>query len=148
MEDDGPGKRERERPAADLLADAKTAGIRERTLNRAKSALGVKSRLSYEYEYGKRSWLWSLPDPSDSELPPLEPYQVIACLMDDYGLTAADLARLTGFAEATIKDFVSGQKKMSDAQYALLEGAFDESGEESSPGDGMAARSGRTDAMS
>jgi AAA domain len=64
-----------ERPAAELLEEALALGISERTLDRAKAALYVRSRVSNKG--GKRVWKWSLPSGSEfedlpdlSELPP------------------------------------------------------------------------------
>jgi hypothetical protein len=46
-------------PSEDVKRDARKAGIAERTLHRAKSVLGVKSRkVGFT---GKGSWQWSLP---------------------------------------------------------------------------------------
>ncbi|MFL6114876.1 MAG: AAA family ATPase, partial [Catenulispora sp.] len=68
------------RPAAELYAAAAAAGIPERTLERAKAALGVSSHRTYDYTSGRGEWYWYDPDadwPGDapfrkpSGLPPL-----------------------------------------------------------------------------
>lgn len=68
-----------ERPAAELLAAAKADGIREKTLERAKQSLGVKSEFT-RIPGQPRGWLWRPPpdevpstlEPLDFELEPLE----------------------------------------------------------------------------
>jgi hypothetical protein len=49
----------RERPAADVLSEARGSGISERTLDRAKSVLRVEARLASRN--GRPAWLWRLP---------------------------------------------------------------------------------------
>src|SRR5205807_1499612 len=50
------------RPAAELYAAAAAAGIPERTLERAKAALGVSSHRTYDYTSGRGEWYWYDPD--------------------------------------------------------------------------------------
>lgn len=72
---DGP------RPAIDLLAAARAAGIAERTLERAKFHLQVESQVHREKNGTLRTWMWHPPeDPPDlsflSPLPDLPPFDV------------------------------------------------------------------------
>ena len=52
---DGP------RPAKEIQTEARQCGISERTLNRAKAALGVQSKKQGGTFGGRRDWLWELP---------------------------------------------------------------------------------------
>lgn len=49
------------RPAAELLAAAKADGIKERTLDRAKRSLGIRSEYTHQPN-GLRAWLWRPPE--------------------------------------------------------------------------------------
>ncbi len=70
------------RKAADLYAAAAEAGIPERTLERAKAALHVRSHRTWDHKTSRGEWYWYDPDaiwPKDApfrkptELPPLPP---------------------------------------------------------------------------
>jgi hypothetical protein len=70
------------RKAADLLAAAAGAGIPERTLERAKKDLDLRSHQTYRHDTEQREWYWydpAAPWPKDApfkrpyELPPLDP---------------------------------------------------------------------------
>ena len=61
-------------PAKDMLKEAKGAGISERTLERAKGKLGVRTVRKYrEGKRGLDGWVWELPGDIDrqSSTPPL-----------------------------------------------------------------------------
>ncbi len=60
------------RPAAELLAAAKTDGINEKTLDRAKHSLGFRSEFTRQPD-GRRAWLWRAPkEPTPCFLEPLK----------------------------------------------------------------------------
>ncbi len=70
-----------EHPAIELLAAAKTDGIAERTLDRAKRSLGIKSK--FTCIPGKpRNWLWCPPKENKSPSV-LDPLPYMEHLMED-----------------------------------------------------------------
>ncbi len=97
------------RLASDILAEAIAAGIAERTLNRAKKALGIVA--THEGERGRRGggkWSWSLPsrdevsrlpDPECVEVAPLtasEPTQTALAVEDGTLNRAMEVSEWTG----------------------------------------------------
>src|SRR5207245_1955992 len=52
-------------PARQILSQAAAELISEKTLRRAKRALGVSSKRA-DHQHEGDQWLWSLPDPSSS----------------------------------------------------------------------------------
>jgi hypothetical protein len=72
------------RKSAELYAAAAAAGVPERTLERAKSALKAKSHRLWDYAADRGEWYWYDPDaewpanapfpkPNPWDLPPLDP---------------------------------------------------------------------------
>jgi len=43
-------------------------------------------------------------------IPPLAPHELLAHLLNERGLSQADLVRMTGIAKATVSDLVSGKR--------------------------------------
>ena len=49
-------------------------------------------------------------------VPPLAPHELLAYLLEEHGLSQADLVRRTGIAKATISDLVSGKRAFTVEQ--------------------------------
>lgn len=54
------------RPAKDIQTEARQCGISDRTLNRAKAALGIQSKKQGGTFSGRQNWVWELP-PEDCQ---------------------------------------------------------------------------------
>ncbi len=57
-------------------------------------------------------------------VPPLAPDRLLANLLDDRGMSQADLVRATGLAKATVSDLVSGKRAFTVAQMQTVAGVF------------------------
>jgi len=76
-----------------------------------------------------RAWLWSLPAQLP-ELPPRErPHEMLREILEEQGMTAADLAHSAGFSLATIEQALKGEIKLSLGQLKVVAEAFGISGE-------------------
>jgi HTH-type transcriptional regulator / antitoxin HigA len=57
-------------------------------------------------------------------VPPLAPSELLAYLLDERGMSQAELGRQTGIAKATVSDLVSGKRSFTVEQMHLVAGVF------------------------
>jgi HTH-type transcriptional regulator / antitoxin HigA len=57
-------------------------------------------------------------------IPPLAPHELLAYMLEERGLSQADLVRTTGLAKATVSDLVSGKRAFTVAQMHRVGAVF------------------------
>ena len=57
-------------------------------------------------------------------VPPLAPHELLAYLLDERGMSQADLVRRTGIAKATVSDLASGKRAFTVDQMHRVAGVF------------------------
>jgi HTH-type transcriptional regulator / antitoxin HigA len=57
-------------------------------------------------------------------VPPLTPHELLTYLLDERGMSQAELVRRTGIAKATVSDLVSGKRAFTVEQMHVVAGVF------------------------
>ncbi|HEV3023358.1 MAG TPA: helix-turn-helix domain-containing protein [Pirellulales bacterium] len=57
-------------------------------------------------------------------VPPLAPHELLAHILDERGMSQADLARTTGLAKATVSDLVTGKRHFTVNQMHTVANVF------------------------
>lgn len=90
----------------------------------------IDELLRRELDAGGRAYLDALSDlvllyeRDRHPIPPPAPSELLSYLLDERGMSQAELVRQTGIAKATVSDLVSGKRAFTVGQMRLVAGVF------------------------